>query len=181
MDYLTDSYLKECDATVVEVVNEKGIVLDRTCFYPQGGGQPYDTGTLTKGSEKFKVVSVKKVEGKVVHEVDTPGLNVNEGIHGKIDWERRYTLMRHHTAAHILSGVLNKEGNVLITGNQLDVDKSRMDFDVPEFTQEKIDELFRKANEIVEKDLPINVYYMDRSEAEQQADLVKLAKGLPLA
>ena len=177
--YLNDSSLKELDATILEIVNENFIILDKTIFYAQGGGQPYDTGSIFKGQEEFKVLSVKKQEGKILHEVDRPGLQPNDKIRCRIDWERRYKLMRMHSAAHLLSAIFYKEAHVLITGNQLDLEKSRIDFNLEEFNKEKIQTHFDKANELIQKGAAINVYSLPREEAMKNPEIVKLAGALP--
>ncbi len=178
MLYLNDSYLKEFEAVVEEINNGKYIVLSETLFYPNGGGQPCDIGMITKDGEEYKVVYVGKFEGKISHEVDKEGLKVGDKVKGEIDWARRHKLMRYHTAAHIVSGVFNKETGALITGNQLDLEKGRIDFDLENFDREKIDEYFKKANEIVKKDLQVKTYYITREEALEIPELAKLAKGL---
>lgn len=177
--YLDDCYLREFEATVAEVNNEKYVVLDRTAFYYNSGGQPYDTGKLVCNGEGYKVVYVGKFGGKISHEVDKPGLKPGDKVHGTIDWERRYKLMRTHTAAHIVSAIFHKEAGALITGGQLGLDKSRIDFSLEDFDREKIDDYIRQSNEIVEKDLPIKIYSITRAEAEAEPGIAKLAKGLP--
>jgi len=179
--YLEDSYLKEFEAEVKEVNQGKFVVLDRTAFYPNGGGQPFDTGTIAKGSEEFRVIYVGKFSGQICHQVDREGLEPGDRVRCTIDWQRRYALMRHHTAAHILSGVFHNESGAKITGNQLDVAKGRIDFDLENFDREKILEYFEKANEIVKKDLPVKVYFMPREEALKMPEMVKLANILPPA
>lgn len=179
MLYLDGSYLKEFEATVEEVNNGRYVVLNKTAFYPMGGGQLYDTGVMIKNGEEYKVIYVGKFEGKISHEVDKEGLKVGDKVKARIDWERRYKLMRYHTAAHIISGVFNKETGALITGNQLDIDKGRIDFDLENFDREKINEYFKKANELIKKDLPIKNYYITREEALGMPEIAKLAKGLP--
>ena len=100
--YMKDSYLKEFEAVVESVKDEKYVVLDKTAFYPNGGGQPFDTGTIEANGEQYPVVFVGKFEGKISHEIAKSGLKVGDKVTGKIDWERRYRLMRMHTAAHII-------------------------------------------------------------------------------
>lgn len=177
--YLKDHYLKEFDAEVVEVKDDKYLVLDQTAFYPSSGGQPHDTGVISKDGEEFKVVYCGKFDGKISHEVDKPGLKVGDKVHCVLDWDRRYKLMRSHTAAHIISEVIHRESGALITGNQLDVDKSRTDFSVDDYDPEKMEEYIAKANEIVEKDLPVTVEFVPREEAMKIPQVSKLAKGLP--
>jgi misacylated tRNA(Ala) deacylase len=134
--FLEDPYQKECDATVVSVVDGKYIVLDQTIFYPKGGGQPWDLGTITRGDESFKVVYVGKFNGEISHEVERPGLREGDNVHCTIDWERRYRFMRSHTAAHVFASLLCTGTNALVTGNQIEEDKIRFDFNLEKFDQE---------------------------------------------
>jgi len=178
--YMIDCYAKEFDATITKV-DGKFVVLDKTAFYPQGGGQPTDTGKLIKDGEEYTVVFAKKKGPDVSHEVDKEGLQIGDAVHGIIDWDKRYVLMRMHTAAHILSEVFHKETGALITGNQLNIDKSRIDFSLENFDREKINEYVAKANEIINKDLPIKIYTLPREEAMKLPSVTKLANVLPPA
>ena len=178
--YMTDCFAKEFDAKVTKV-DGKFIVLDKTAFYPQGGGQPTDTGKLIKDGEEYQVVFAKKKGPDVSHEVDKEGLQEGDTVHGVLDWGKRYVLMRMHTAAHILCEIFHKETGALITGNQLNVDKSRIDFNLENFDREKISEYVAKANEIVQKDLPIKIYTLPREEALKIPSVTKLANVLPPA
>ncbi len=164
--YLRDSYAREFDA-MVTAVNGKEVILDRTYFYPSGGGQPFDTGTISTGGAFYSVVNVHKGEHGVVHELDHDDPKVGDVVHGAIDWERRYKLMRFHTAIHVLVGVICNETGALITGNQIDVDKSRIDFNLEIFDREKMQEHFEKANAIIQQDLPVTVTFTTREEALQ--------------
>jgi len=107
--YMNDSYLKEFEGIVESVKDDKFAVLDRTAFYPSGGGQPNDTGALISNGVEHPVVYVGKFSGEIRHEVSRPGLNAGDKIIGKIDWDRRYRLMRMHTAAHIIDAILYKD------------------------------------------------------------------------
>src|SRR3989344_2482897 len=127
--YLENSYLKECEATIIKV-DENYIVLDKTIFYPTSGGQEGDKGKLVRNNGEFNVVFVKKIGEDISHEVNKEGLKVGDKVKCILDWERRYKLMKYHTAAHILSAVFHKEANALITGNQKDEGKARIDFDL---------------------------------------------------
>ena len=177
--YLDDSYIKEFDATAISVKDGKYIVMDQTAFYPQGGGQPHDTGIVIDSSgNKYRVVYVGKFDGVVSIEVDKPGLKEGERLHCIIDWERRYKLMRYHTAAHVLSAVFSKESGALITGNQLNIEKSRFDFNIAEFNRDLMGEYVEKANKIISEGRRVRIYYLPRDEVEKQG-LTKLAKGLP--
>lgn len=177
--YMNDSYLKEFEATVETVKNGKFVVLDKTAFYPSGGGQPHDTGVFICNNEEYPVIYVGKFSGKISHEVSKPGLKPGDKIIGKIDWQRRYKFMRMHTAAHLLISIFNKESNVLITGNQIDEGKTRIDFNMENFDREKIIQYINAANEIIKQDLPVKAYYLPRGEAMKIPGVVKLAGALP--
>ncbi len=179
--YMDDCYLKEFEAEVKSVKDGKYVVLNQTAFYPNAGGQPYDTGVFVRVSDnkKFNVVFVGKFSGEISHEVSEQGFQVGDKIKGKINWERRYKLMRMHTAAHILSAIFHKQAGALITGNQLDLEKSRIDFSLENFDREKINEYFAKSNKLVNKNLPIKIYTITREEAEKDESIFKLAKALP--
>ena len=183
--YHTNSYLTECIATVTEVnKDETGkavfIVLDQTIFYPTGGGQPHDAGMLTraKDNKTFNIISVGNINGQISHQIDQEGLQPGETIQGKIDWQRRYQLQKMHTACHVLSAVFIKETGAFITGNQLNLDQSRIDFSLETFDREKIQEYINKANELLATNQEIEVSFMPRSEAEKIPELSKLAMGL---
>ena len=178
--YLDDAYLKEFDATVASVTDGKFVVLDRTAFYPTGGGQPHDTGRMvTDDGREARIIYVGKFGGKVSHQVEPEGaLKEGDAIHCIVDWDRRHTLMRYHTAAHVLSMVFHKDCGALITGNQLDCDRSRIDFNIQDFDRELIQACADKANALIRENRPVKVYYLSREEVEQRG-LTKLAKGLP--
>ena len=176
--YMDDCYLTEFEATV-KSAKEKKIILDRTAFYPNSGGQLGDQGILERNGEKFTVANTIKESGEIVHETDKEGLKQGDRIKGQLDWERRYKQMRYHTAAHIISGIFNKETGAMITGNQLNEDHGRIDFNLEAFDREKMTEYFEKANEIVRKKLPIKTYYMPREETENHPEIFKLVKQLP--
>ena len=179
--YTEDMYLREFTATVDAVTDDIDIILDQTAFYPKSGGVDGDMGRITRESDgkEFAVLFTEKFQGNISHKVDEPGLKIGDKITGKIDWERRYELMRYHTAAHVLSGVFYQEGEVKVTGNDLVLGKGRIDFNFPDFDRNKVEEFVRKANEIIEKNLSVQVTYITREELENDADLTKLVMGLP--
>ncbi len=164
--YLLDCYLKEWDAEVQSVAKGKYVVLDKTAFYPNSGGQPHDTGTMiTEDGEEYKIVYAGKFSGKISHEVGKEGLKPGDKVHCKINWDRRYTLMRMHTAAHVLSRVIYEATGATTSGNQLGVKKSRIDFSLDNFDREKIPSWIEKTNEIIAKKLPVKKTFMRRDEA----------------
>jgi Ser-tRNA(Ala) deacylase AlaX len=174
--YLTDSYLREWDAVVSSIDGNK-VLLDKSAFYPQGGGQPTDLGKITRLADgrMFNVVMVKK-DGI---ELDAHGLAVGDKVRCALDWERRYKLMRMHTAAHILSAVINKETGTLITGNQLDVGKSRLDFNLEEFSRERMEAFVTSANKLIAAGAKVSIHYMPREQAMKVPHLFRLAGALP--
>ena len=178
--YMNDSYLKEFEASV-KSANGRYIVLDRSAFFPKGGGVEHDTGIMVRknDSKEFKVIFTGKFNNEISHEVDIEGLQPDDRVHCKLDWERRYLLMRYHTAAHVLSGIFNRHYNLLMTGNQLTTEKGRIDMNMENMDLNIIKEGFEKANELIQKDLPVHVYYMERSKAEKDPTLFKLAIGFP--
>lgn len=176
--YMDDSYLKECKAVITELDNCK-IILDQTVFFPEGGGVPCDTGILLKGGEEFNVIKVKKEEGKIIHYVDRESLKQGDEVKCIIDWDKRYTLMKYHTAAHVLAGTLSTDTGALITGNQIELDKTRFDFDLEKFDREILEKQVEKANTFFGNDHPVSISYMPREEALNLPGMVKLAGAFP--
>jgi Ser-tRNA(Ala) deacylase AlaX len=199
--YLGDSYGKEFDARVIDIIDTSEhkpthesnhesddqpeheemiyVILDQTMFYARGGGQPCDLGTLECSGISYTVLEVVKREGRIMHKVDKSGLRIGDEIYGRIEWDRRYMLMRMHTASHLLDAVLYRDGKILVTGNELGADKSRIDFNMPEFSMDKVQEYVNEANRIVAKNLPVKNYYLSREEAFKIPGIVKLAGVLP--
>jgi len=174
---LKDAYLKECSASIVEA-NVKEIVFDKTVFYPQGGGLESDKGTIECNGKAYSVLEVKKKEGKAIHYVDEEGLSVGDGCALKIDWERRYALMKMHTAAHVLGSTAYEIG-ALITGNAIAPDESRFDFSFENFDRLKFDETVANANVKLASGAEVKTYELPREEAFKIQGIVKLANALP--
>ncbi|MEM2793507.1 MAG: alanyl-tRNA editing protein, partial [Candidatus Methanomethylicia archaeon] len=167
--YWLNPYEREFDARVLSI-SGRNVVLDRTCFYPRGGGQPGDTGEING----IRVVdTVKDEEENIIHILDgEPNFKVGDIVHGRIDWERRYRIMRLHTAIHVISAVLVRNfGNVLFTGSQIYGDRARMDFNL-----EKLDELIakqieEKTNETIKLNLPVTAEIISREDVEKNPSL----------
>jgi misacylated tRNA(Ala) deacylase len=165
--FMLDCYLKEFD-TKVKQAKEKYVVLEDTIFYPNSGGQPQDEGTiLREDGEEFKVVYVGKFSGEISHEVDRPGLKQGDKVHLSLDWKRRYTLMKMHTAAHVLSRVLYEEAEANTSGNQLGIDRSRIDFTLQKFEREKIPVWIKKANKYIAEGGKVVTSEMPTEEARK--------------
>jgi Ser-tRNA(Ala) deacylase AlaX len=177
--FLEDSYLRECDATVVSVKDGKYVVLDQTIFYPRGGGQPWDTGKIIRGDEPFDVVYVGKFSGEISHEVDRAGLREGDRVHCVLNWERRYKLMRSHTAAHVFASLLCEGTGALVTGNQLEEDKVRFDFSLEEYNREILSTYIDKTNELLGEDIPVKWYELPKEEALKIPGVIKMAEALP--
>ncbi|MBU0527431.1 alanyl-tRNA editing protein [Candidatus Micrarchaeota archaeon] len=177
--FLEDSYCKQCTANVKSISNNS-VVLDQTIFYPRGGGQPSDQGTITHSDgTEYKVLNVIKRDGQINHELDRTGLSVGDSVICKLDWSRRYRLMQMHTAAHVLAATMCKHANSLITGNQLEVEKTRFDFKMQDFDRTKFEEIVKFANTELEKDIELKIFPLPREEAMKIPDIVKLAGALP--
>ena len=168
----TESYLKEFDATVTDVV-ERGVVLNRTAFYTGGGGQPSDIGKLISNGQEYQVSGIKRDGGKLVHQIagDLPG--AGSQVTGQIDWDRRYLLMRTHTALHILCGVVWRDYGAQVTGGDMKPGEGRMDFEFESFSAEFVGELEAKVNAEVAQDRDISVNNLSREEADQVPDLIR--------
>jgi len=182
--YMQDCYLKEFDTTVKSVSQGKFVVLQQTAFYPSSGGQPHDTGTLTRISDGavFRVVFAGKFSGEISHEVENPSgaeLKPGDKVHGRIDWDRRYIFMRSHTAAHIISGIIHEKTGAMITGNQLDLDKSRIDFSLEDYDPGRMRDFIKEAGELAKRGADVKISFMTREYAEKIEGISKLAKGLP--
>jgi len=179
--YLEDMNLKEFEAVVKNVSDGRFIVLDQSAFYPKSGGVDNDIGVFKRLSDnkEFKVIFARKIENEISHEVEELGLEVGDKILGILDWNRRFELMRYHTAAHVLSGVFFNEGNVKVTGNNLVLGKGRIDFNFPNFDRDLVEKFVKRSNEIIQSDLIVESYYITRDELEQDASLMKLNMGLP--
>ena len=177
--YLDDSYLKECESTVTSVKDSKFVVLDQTIFYPKGGGQPNDTGKILKNKEEFEVIYVGKFSGEISHEINKPGLQEGDKVHCALDWQRRYKLMRSHTAAHVFASLLCVGTGALVTGNQLEVDHIRFDFNFENFDRTILNEYVAKANALFTKDIPVKWYELPKQEALKIPGIIKMAEALP--
>lgn len=170
--YLADSYLKEFDAWVVGVT-ENAVELDRTAFYPRGGGQASDEGSLLADSRSWRVLDVFKEGGRVLHKIDGEPPAVGASVRGVIDWDRRYALMRYHSALHVMVGVIYHRFGVLVTGGQMYPDRARMDFALEDMNRERIALIESESNRYIEQDLNINIRVLPREEAFRVPELIR--------
>lgn len=177
--YLLDCYLKEFEATIENVKDEKFIVLNKTAFYPNSGGQPHDTGMLIKDDLDYPVIYAGKFGVDISHEVSRTGLSKGDKVKGIINWDRRYDFMKYHTACHILSAVIHNETGAQISGNQIGEDKTRVDFSLNDFDRKQIKSYEAKVNEIINKKLPVTINIMSKDEAFTIPSVVKLRDAFP--
>ncbi len=174
--YHADSYLKEFDATVTAIEEENhGVVLDRTAFFPGGGGQLADTGTLTVDGKTFNVKRGKHIRGKLVHllEGDHPLPEIGALVQCQIDWDKRYKIMRTHTAMHILCGVIFRDYGASVTGGNMEPLKGRMDFEFETMHKELVDEINQAINAEVANARSVSWRELPREEAFQIPDLIR--------
>lgn len=176
--FLEDSYLRECKSTILSIEENK-VVLDQTVFYPTGGGQEHDTGYLIQNGQTFDVINVKKEQGRIVHYVkDTGGLVVGE-VKVKIDWVRRYQLMKHHSLLHVMASVFHRKYGSLCTGNQIHPDKARIDLtEISSLSQEEIADAILKTNEEIKANHLISTRVLPREEAENISGTIKTVVNL---
>lgn len=170
--YVTDAYVKEFPATVVAHVGD-GVVLDRTAFYPGGGGQPCDFGQLLAGGQVWNVIAVKKVDGEPVHFIEGDLAPVGTEVSGHLDWQRRYSLMRTHTALHILCGVVWRDYGAQVTGGNMDPLDGRMDFEFETMHQDLVAAIEEAINTEVSAARPTYVRVLPRDEAFAIPDLIR--------
>lgn len=180
-----DCYVQEFEATVKEVAGDRFVVLDKTAFYPDSGGQPHDTGVLVREGDgrEFPVTYTRKMDDLISHEVaitdSGSGLAAGDRVTGRIDWERRHLFMRSHTACHVLSAVIHKETGALITGNRIGEAKTRVDFSLKDFDRSEIKAYEEKTNEILDQNIPVEIKILSREEALKIPSIVKLKMDLP--
>ena len=172
--YHENSFTYECSARVVAVEGDE-IALDATVFFPGGGGQMPDRGTITwdNRQQEASVIALNKRDDVVWHTLDRLPPPISTEVVGTIDWEFRYQMMRTHTALHILCGTIWKEFGVQVTGGQMYPDKARMDFAMENLNKERIAYIEEKVNEAVEADYPIRVYTLPREKAFAIPDLIR--------
>ncbi len=170
--YLRAHYMREFDANVT-AATANSVELDRTAFYPTGGGQPSDTGVLTAESAQIPVREVSKKTGRVAHFLNGRAPSVGTTVHGVIDWEPRYSAMRYHSALHVLCGVVYRLYGSTVTGGNIYPDYARMDFDLEDLNPERVKTIEDESNKIMHEDRRISFRFLPREEALKIPDLVR--------
>jgi alanyl-tRNA synthetase len=182
--YYKDHYTKEFDAKVMwkkKTNNKTKIILDKTAFYPEGGGQPGDKGILSINGKHISVIHVEKEDDTIIHTIGEE-LNVGDNIHGTIDWDHRYTLMKHHTGTHVVNGALRQllGEHIWQAGSQLGINEARFDFShykpISEKERKAIENL---ANQFIKQSVTVEKKVMDRNSAEQKYGFRLYQGGVP--
>jgi Ser-tRNA(Ala) deacylase AlaX len=174
--HLNDSYLREFDASVVTHTGQS-VALDRTAFYPGGGGQPSDLGWLRWLGSEAPVLGIKAEEELVWHILEGAVPQEGQKVRGGLDWERRYSIMRYHSALHVLVGTVYHLYGALVTGVAIYPDRARMDFSLEDLTKERVAAIEAEANRVIQDDRRILVRWISREEFAR-SDLVRLARNL---
>lgn len=176
--YTTDSALREFDATVTRT-GPKFAVLDQTAFYPEGGGQPSDTGKLMVDGDEVQIIKVIKRGEEVFHYLDKD-IQLGAAVHGVIDWDQRLQFMRLHSGEHLLTGLFEARGS----GPKVFSSFSQLDFQPSEITEETVLEVWRRFDEIIDEDVPVDIYFTNRDELDvggderKQSFLEKIPKNI---
>ncbi len=169
---LTEAYWRTFSARVIGLA-EDGVILDRTPFYPGGGGQPGDSGSLQADQHTWAVPGLRKQAGQIIHQIAGPLPAVGTEIEGRLDWERRYQLMRTHTAMHVLCGVVWRDYGAQVTGGNMDPLQGRMDFEFATLRKELVAEIEATVNREAAAARPVVVRILPRAGAFQIPDLIR--------
>ena len=174
--YQTDSYLKEFDAVITgHDADNHGLILDRTAFYPGGGGQPADRGEIAVGDKTYAVTRARRAGGALVHSLagEDPLPGIGSAVSGRLDWDHRYRLMRTHTAMHILCGVIFRDYGASVTGGNMEPLKGRMDFEFETMHAELVEKIEEAINREVAAGRDLAVAILPREQAFQIPDLIR--------
>jgi misacylated tRNA(Ala) deacylase len=175
--FSVEAYARTCEATVTAVTDD-GVVLDRTVFYARSGGQPGDTGTLRWEGGEGRVADTVKRGGMLVHVVDDKAPAAGTAVVADIDWDRRHTLMRTHTALHALSAIVFRDYGAKVTGGNMEPGAARMDFELESITPAFGREVEEKLNAELSADRPVKVTFLAREVALADPDLIRTKVNL---
>ena len=177
--YSTDQYARETEATIVDVDPDDGrVLLDRTVFYPGGGGQPPDVGELHLGDDRLAVARVTADDRGVWHWLDGGLPSTGTTVRAAVDWERRYRLMRIHTAMHALCGVVWERFASPVTGGNMEPGVGRLDFELPDWDPEALQPLEEELNAQLAAARPVQIAFLPREEADQDPSLIRTKVSL---
>jgi len=174
--YSKDSYKQSFDAVVTNIdIENNGVILDRTAFYPGGGGQPADFGIMVFDGRTYPVKRSLKIKGQIIHQIEGDFLSLSPGnsLHCQVDWDHRYKVMRTHTALHILCGVIFRDYGASVTGGHMEPLKGRMDFEFETMQRDLVDKINAAINQEVINDRPITTKVLPREKAFKIPDLIR--------
>ena len=167
-----DAYQRSVD-TMVERVDEDGIVLSQTVFYPRGGGQPGDTGWIRWPNGQVEITDTVRRQGRLLHVFQGDPPPEGDEVTAEIDWERRHLLMRTHTALHSLSAIIWRDFDAKVTGGNMEPGTARMDFELEGISVEFGQQVEDKLNEELLADHPVEILFLPRVEALADPDLIR--------
>ena len=177
--YSTDAYAAETVARVVDADRERGaVLLDRTVFYPGGGGQPCDEGELRVGDDRLRVAAAAQDSRGVWHRLDGVLPPAGTSVVAAVDWERRLRIMRTHTAVHALCGIVWERFHSPVTGSDMGVGTGRLDFELPSWNPELLPQLEAELNQRLAGALPVEVSFLPREEADRDPSLIRTKVSL---
>ncbi len=170
--YLTDSYAQSFTGRIIGV-DDQSVVLNRTLFYPRGGGQMADTGSLRVLDREYPVIAVEKRGDQIHHVVADAPPAIGQTVEGHIDWDHRYVQMRTHTALHVLCGIIYHRYSSTVTGCQMYPDRARMDFTLGDLSRDRVREIERLTNDAIREGYPVRSQFIPRRQADLIPDLVR--------
>ena len=177
--YSTDAYARSMDARVVRTDRDDNrILLDRTVFYPGGGGQPHDVGEIWVGDDRLQVIRVTSDRDGVWHWVEGSLPPTGTDLRGELDWDRRYRMMRTHTAMHAMCGVIWRRYQVPVTGGNMEAGEGRLDFELPDWDSDHKPAVEAELNAELASRLPVEVSFLPREEADQDPSLIRTKVSL---
>lgn len=178
--FLTDSYLKETETKVI-LTTPDSIATEETIFYSRGGGQDSDKGKVEWNGSQYEIIEIQKNQGNVFLKIGSHEIKIGDKVRLILDWQKRYKLMKYHTAAHILAAMVYNATNALITGNNIEEKGGRIDFNLEHFDKEQLAHFEEKANIAVKAGHEVRIYELEREKAMEIPAIFKLKDVLPKA
>ena len=165
--FRNDSYLKSCNSKIIKIEDD-GIILDQTIFYPEAGGQPGDKGKIIIGNAEIDVLDTRHVNNEIIHVLENiSNLSVDDEIECKIDWERRFNIMQVHTTLHLLCSLISAP----VTGGQINENKGRLDFDLE--SKPNKEEILEGLNNLIKQNYEVSISSISETELDEKPDLVR--------
>lgn len=177
--YQTDSYVDQIETKIIQYLpEEKLIQLENTCIYPGGGGQGRDEAEIFIKGIPYKVLDIQDIDEKKWYKIDCDSIENNSSVVCKIDWERRYALMRTHTTMHIVCGVMWRDYKKYVTGSNMDILKGRLDYDFSELNNSMLNEIEEKLNYEVSSNREVRVSFVDKDKIDEISEFIRTKENL---